>query len=132
TVDHHTFQRVESFRYLGSIISNRSEMEKEVQERMLSANRALHGMDDLLKSKLVSQNSKCLLYLTLIRPIILYGCETWATTLTLEERLRCFERKVLRRIFGPVFNVQLQRWERRTNEEIYQRFARPDIVQLIE
>jgi hypothetical protein len=36
-----------------------------------------------------------------ILPVFLYGCETWSLTLREEHRLRVFENKVLRRIFGP-------------------------------
>jgi hypothetical protein len=41
------------------------------------------------------------IYMTIIFPVILYGCETWSLTLREEHRLRVFENKVLRRIFGP-------------------------------
>jgi hypothetical protein len=36
-----------------------------------------------------------------IFPLVLYGCETWSLTLWEEHRLRVFENRVLRRIFGP-------------------------------
>jgi hypothetical protein len=41
------------------------------------------------------------IYTTIILPVILYGCETWSLTLREEHRLRVFENKVLKRIFGP-------------------------------
>jgi hypothetical protein len=41
------------------------------------------------------------IYKTIILPVILYGCETWSLTLREKHRLRVFENKVLRRIFGP-------------------------------
>jgi hypothetical protein len=41
------------------------------------------------------------IYKTIILPVILYGCETWSLTLREEQRLRVFENKVLKRIFGP-------------------------------
>jgi hypothetical protein len=41
------------------------------------------------------------MYRTIILPVVLYGCETWSLTLREEQRLRMFENKVLRRIFGP-------------------------------
>jgi hypothetical protein len=41
------------------------------------------------------------IYRTIILPIVLYGCETWSLTLKEEPRLRVFENRVLRRIFGP-------------------------------
>jgi hypothetical protein len=41
------------------------------------------------------------IYKTIILPVVLYGCETWSLTLREEYRLRMFETRVLRRIFGP-------------------------------
>jgi len=41
------------------------------------------------------------MYRTIILPIVLYGCETWSLTLREKRRLRVFENRVLRRIFGP-------------------------------
>jgi hypothetical protein len=41
------------------------------------------------------------MYKTIILPLVLYGCETWSLTLREEHRLRVFENRVLRRIFGP-------------------------------
>jgi hypothetical protein len=48
----------------------------------------------------VSSN-KVLWEIHAILSLILYGCETWSLTLNEENRLRVFENKVLRRIFGP-------------------------------
>jgi hypothetical protein len=42
------------------------------------------------------------IYKSPILPVVLYGCETWPLTLREEHRLRDFENKVLRRIFGPL------------------------------
>ena len=44
---------------------------------------------------------KIKIYRTIIFPVVLYGCETWLLTLREEWRLRVFENRVLRRIFGP-------------------------------
>jgi hypothetical protein len=41
------------------------------------------------------------IYIHIILPVILYGCERWSLTLREERRLRVFENRVLRRIFGP-------------------------------
>jgi hypothetical protein len=41
------------------------------------------------------------IYKTIILPVVLYGCETWSLTLREEHRLRVFENRVLRTIFGP-------------------------------
>ena len=41
------------------------------------------------------------IYRTIILPVVWYGCETWSFILRNERRLRVFENRVLRRIFGP-------------------------------
>ena len=41
------------------------------------------------------------MYFIVILPAVLYGCETWSLTLREERRLRVFENRVLRRVFGP-------------------------------
>jgi hypothetical protein len=60
-----------------------------------------HSVQSLLSSHLLSKNLKMRIYKTIILPVILYGCETWSLTLREKHRLRVFENKVLRRIFGP-------------------------------
>jgi hypothetical protein len=47
------------------------------------------------------QKLKDKIYRTIIFPVVLYGCETWSLTLREERRLRVFEKRVLRRVFGP-------------------------------
>jgi hypothetical protein len=53
-----------------------------------------------LSSRLLSKILKIRIYMTIILPVVLYGCETWSLTLREEHRLRVFENRVLRRIFG--------------------------------
>jgi hypothetical protein len=55
----------------------------------------------ILSSHLISKNLKIKIYKTVILPVVLYGCETWPVTLREEHRLRVFENRVLRRMFGP-------------------------------
>jgi len=58
-------------------------------------------VQNLLSTNLLSKNLKITIYRTIILPVVLYGCETWSLTLREERRLRVFENRVLRRIFGP-------------------------------
>jgi hypothetical protein len=60
-----------------------------------------HSVQNLLSSWLLSKNIKFRIYRIVILPVVLYGCETWSLTLRVEHRLRVFENRVLRRIFGP-------------------------------
>jgi hypothetical protein len=50
------------------------------------------------------KNVKIKIYQNIILPVVLYGCETWSVILREEHRLRVFENRVLRRIFGPTRN----------------------------
>ena len=48
-----------------------------------------------------SKNLKINIYKTILLPFVLYGCDTWSLTLSAESKLRVFENKTLRRVFGP-------------------------------
>jgi hypothetical protein len=47
------------------------------------------------------KNVKVRIYKTIILPVVLYGCQTWSLTVREEHKLRVFENRVSRRIFGP-------------------------------
>jgi len=49
---------------------------------------------------------------TIILPVVLYGCETWSLTLREERRLRVFEKRGLRRVFGPKRNEVTGEWRK--------------------
>jgi hypothetical protein len=51
------------------------------------------------------------MYRTIILPVVLYGCETWSLTLREECRLRVFENKVLRKMFGPKRDEVTGEWK---------------------
>ena len=57
-------------------------------------------MQNLLSSSLLPTNLKIKIYRTIFLPVVLHGCETWALTVREERKLRVFENRVLRRIFG--------------------------------
>jgi hypothetical protein len=57
-------------------------------------------VQNLLSSRLLPKNTEIGIYKTLILPVVLNACETWSLTLREEHRLRVFENRVLRRIFG--------------------------------
>jgi hypothetical protein len=61
---------------------------------------------------LLPKNIKIKIYRTLILTVVLYGCETWSLTLREEHRLRVFENRVLRRIFGPKRDEVTGEWRR--------------------
>jgi hypothetical protein len=67
-----------------------------------------------LCSRLLSRNLKIKVYRTIIVPVVLYGCEAWSLTLREVCRLREFENRVLRRIFGPKRDEVTGEWKKKT------------------
>lgn len=120
---------VENFKYLGSIVNKENDELVEIKERILRANKAYFSMIDLLKSQTIHRNNKIRLYKTIIRPILCYGCETWTMQSKAEERLNSFERRILRRIFGPVQDEK--GWRIRYNSELYQLYKDMEVSRFI-
>ena len=67
----------------------------------------------------------------IILPVVLYGCETWSLTLREERRLRVFENRVLRRVFGPKRVEVTGEWRKLHNEELNDLYSLPNIVLVI-
>ena len=67
----------------------------------------------------------------MILPVVLYGCETWSLTLREERRLRVFENRVLRRLFGPKRDKVTGEWRKLHNEELRDLYSLPNIVRVV-
>jgi hypothetical protein len=74
---------------------------------------------------------KIKIYRTIILPVLLFGCETWSLTLREEHRLKVFENRVLRRIFGPKRDEVTGSWRKLHNEELHGLYCSPSIVRVI-
>jgi hypothetical protein len=61
----------------------------------------------------------------------MYGCETWCLTLREEHRLRVFENRVLRRIFGPKRDEVTGDWRKVHNEKLHNFYSSPNIIRMI-
>jgi len=70
-----------------------------------------------------------IIYKTLIKPVLLYGAETWVLSKADELRLGAFERKILSRIYGPICGGAIRR--SRYNEELYRLYDETDLVTAI-
>jgi predicted transcriptional regulator len=99
-IDNSSIERVEEFKYLGTKLTNQNSIQEEIKSTLKLGNACYHSVQNLLSSILLSKNLKIKIYRTIILPV-LYGCETWSLTLREECRLRVFENRVLRRVFGP-------------------------------
>jgi hypothetical protein len=76
-------------------------------------------------------NLKVFFNVSIILSVVLYGCETWSLTLREEHRLRVFENRVLRRIFGPKRDEVTGEWRKLHNEELHDLYSSPSIIKII-
>jgi hypothetical protein len=74
---------------------------------------------------------KIKIYRTIILPVVLYGCETWSLTLKEERRLRVFENRVLRRIFGSKRDEVTREWRKFNIDKLNVLYSSPNIVRAI-
>ncbi|KAL4148126.1 hypothetical protein QTP88_002420 [Uroleucon formosanum] len=130
-VNNRNFKRTRQFKYLGSILSERNEIEIEIGTKIQSGNKCLYGLAKLLGSRSLSRELKLQLYITLIRPVITYGAEAWPLRKSDERKLLVLERKILRKIFGPVKDMLSGKWRIRKNDELETLFHKPSILETI-
>ena len=116
---------------MGTTLTNQNSVQEEIKSRLKSGNACYHSVQNLLSSGLVSRNIKIKIYRAVILPVVLYGCETWSLTLWEELRLRMFENRVLRRIFGPKRDEVTGEWRKLHNEELNDLYSSPNIVRVI-
>jgi hypothetical protein len=80
---------------------------------------------------LLSKNLKIKIYRTISLHVVLYGCEVWSLTPREERRLRVFENRVLRKVFGPKRDEATREWRKLHNKELNDLYSLPNIVQVV-
>jgi hypothetical protein len=88
-------------------------------------------VQNLLSSSSLSKSVNIKIYRNKILPVGLYGCESWSLTLREECRLRVFENRVLRRIFGPEMDEVTRTWRRLHSKELNALYSSPNSIQAI-
>ncbi|KAJ4434159.1 hypothetical protein ANN_16479 [Periplaneta americana] len=126
-----SFEEVEKFKYLGATVTNINNTREEIKRRINMGNACYYSVEKLLSSSLLSKNLKVRIYKTVILPVVLYGCETWTLILREEQRLRMFENKILRKIFGAKRDEVTGDWRKLHNAELHALYSSPDIIRNI-
>jgi hypothetical protein len=115
---------------VATLLPQRSQSRLEINSSLNSANACYHSVQSLLPSRLLSRNVEVKIYKPVILPVVLYGCEAWSLTLRKEHRLREFENRVLRGIFGPRRDEVTGEWRKLHSGELHNLFSSPDIRQV--
>ncbi|KAJ4429502.1 hypothetical protein ANN_21671 [Periplaneta americana] len=102
-----------------------------IKHRINMGNACYYSVEKILSSSLLSKNLKVRIYKAVLLPVVLYGCETWTFTLREEHRLRVFENKVLRKIFGAKRDEVTGEWRKLHNTELHALYSSPDIIRNI-
>jgi len=89
-----------SFKYLGTTLQQEGGCSKEVEVRISKAWAKWRELMGVLCDKKISTKLKVLIYKTVIRPVLLYGCETWPVTETLVKKISACEMRMLRYCLG--------------------------------
>ena len=109
-----SYEKVKAFKYSGFLITSQNSIQEEIREEFN------------LKVGNSGQNYKIKIYKTIILPVVLYGCEAWSLTLREECRLRVFENRIPRQIFGPK-----RSGEGSTMRNFHSLYHSPNIIRVI-
>jgi len=123
------YEKVESFKYLGAMITSLNDIETEIKSKIAVGNKCYYALGTILKRRSISQSIKICLYKTIIKPVVTYGAETWTLTSKMEKMLITWERKILRKIYRPT--KENGQWRIKTNAELMIKYKAPDIVNVI-
>jgi hypothetical protein len=113
------------------MVTNQNLIHEIIKRRQNSGNACYHSVQNLLSSCLLSKNVKIGIYKTIILPVVLYGCETWSLILKEEHKLRVFENRLLRRIFGRKKDGVTRGSRKLQNEKLHNLYSWRNIIRII-
>jgi hypothetical protein len=111
------FERVSTFVYLGSLVNETNDIKEEIRKRIQNANRCYYCLFKHFKSRLLTRETKCRPYTVPVRPVLTCASDTWTLTQSDIAHINTSERKILRKMFGPI--QEKGEWRPRHNQELY-------------
>ena len=106
-VKNYKFERAENFKYLGVILNEDNNNQMDLQEGIKNANKIYFMLQKFFKSINISKKLKLTLKNTTIDKMLTNASETGTVTKRERKQLNIFERKVYRRILGPVYDNEI-------------------------
>jgi hypothetical protein len=122
---------VAQFKYLAMTARNQNLIHVEIKSRIIFGDSCCHSVQNHWSIDLLSTNVKIKIYKTIILPVVLYGCETWSLILKEEHRLKVFENRVLRRIFGPKRDEIIGSYRKLHAEDLHYLYSSSNINRVI-
>jgi len=106
-IKNYKFERVENFKYLEVILNEDNNYQIDLQERIKNVNKIYFRLQNFFKNKNISKKLKLRLKNTIIDKTLTYSSDTWTLIKRDRKQLNIFERKVYRRILGPVYDKEI-------------------------
>ena len=89
---------VEEFSYLGALLDKEGGATKDIQQRLSKARQTFYRLRRIWDTSEISRKTKVQLFKTIVRAVLMYGCEAWKLTKTEEKKLDAFQYKCMKRI----------------------------------
>ena len=100
TIENTQIKQVDKFKYLGTIRAKDGSLNLEYKERLLKANQVMGMLQIIWNSNNFSVHTKIRIYTVMVRSILIYGHESWYSTVATDNKFLAFENKALKRTFG--------------------------------
>ena len=125
TVGGEPIKEVESFVYLGNVVDHQGGTDRDVTARIGKARAAFVMLKNIWASGGISMRTKLRIFNSNVKSVLLYGCETWRTTQTMQRKIQTFFNTCLRRIY------KIQWQEKIRNEELWERAGQEPVAKQI-
>ena len=114
-------EHVESFTYLGCLITPNARVGQEIDHRLAAASRAFGALQCVFQDRNLSVRTKRMIYTACVLTVLMYGSECWPVLRRDEKRLDCFHHQCLRSI------LRVSRWDQEqqhiTNQDLRKRWG---------
>jgi hypothetical protein len=118
------------FKCLGTTVTDQNLIQEEIKSRLNLGNASYHSVQNLFSSRLLSKKVNIGTYKSIILTAVLFWCETWSLILKEKHGLRVFEKRALRRIFGPKRDEMMGGWSKLHNVELHSLYSLLSIVRM--